>query len=190
MSLWSLIWSSWNQSFSYSITTANLIIILLLLSSEFLMYWICWSYQDCFLCLSDIYLTIFIWLLHLICLMYLMMILSDNVISCFTHFIHHWHYSASCSYLFHFSLHCIYTAFLQFHLWVINLIKSSTNSSINSNNMIFSQDLLCLSDHCVLIVYQLKQFELMNYVYASLISNNIISLVHNIITLYFASMKY
>ena len=53
-----------------------------------------------------------------------------------------------------------------------------------------SQDLFYLSDHCVLAVYQLKQFKLTNHVYALLISNNIVNLVHNIITLYFISTDY
>ena len=86
----------------------------------------------------------------------------------------------------------IYFIFLFFTiiLWVINLMKSSTDSLIDSNTIVFSQDLFCLSDCCILAVYQLKQFELMNHVYISLISNNIVDLVHSIITLYFISVEY
>ena len=118
--------------------------------------------------------------------------LLNNVIFCPTHFIHHWHYLTSCPYLSHFSLCCICTAFSQSYLWVINLTKSSTDSSVRSSSMTssLSQDLFYLSDCCILAVYQLKQFKLTNHVYALLISNNVVNLVHSIITLYFISTDY
>ena len=118
--------------------------------------------------------------------MYLMMMLLNDIISCLTHSIHHWHYFASCSYLFHFSLCCVHTALSQFYLWVVNLTKSLTDLSVSSSSMTssLSQDLLCLSDHCVSTAYQLKQFELMNHVYILFILNDVVSLVHNIIILY------
>ena len=74
--------------------------------------------------------------------------------------------------------------------WVVNLTKFLINSSISSNIIALSQNLLCLSDHCVLTVYQLKQFELMNHIYVLLILNDIVDLVHNIITLYSIFIRY
>ena len=158
---------------------------MLLSSSNSSVYWVCWSYQSCFLCLSDIYLMIFIWLLCLICLMYLMtmILLNDIILShcLFTVFLPHFY-----SYLLHLPHPTILLHYdlLMVTLWVINLAKSSTDSSIDSNTVALSQNLLCLSDHCVLIVYQLKQFKLMNHVYAFLISNDIVDLVYSIVNLY------
>ena len=170
----------WNQSSSYDI-------ISLILSC-------CHQFLQCikFVSLIKILLSLSTWLLCLICLTYLKMMLLNDVISCPTHSIHHWHYLTSCPYLPHFPLYCIHTAPSQPHLWVSNLAKPSTDSSVESSSMAssLSQDLSHLSDHCVLAVYQLKQFELTNHVYTLLISNNIVSLAHSIITLYLISTDY
>ena len=126
--------------------------------------------------LSDIYLTV---------VSYLSDIFDNNNIG--------QHYCASLMYssltLFHFlfisiypPLCCVHTASSQ--PWLINLAKPSTDTQAGSSSVASSQDLSCLSDCCVLAAYQLKQFESMNHVYVSLISNNIIDLVHSIITLY------
>ena len=92
-------------------------------------------------------------------------------------------YSASDSYLSYFSS-------THSTSWAVNLAKSSTDSSINFSTIVLSQDLLYLSDCCVLTVYQFKQFELMNHVYAFLILNDVVDLVHSIIILYFIFTDY
>ena len=92
-------------------------------------------------------------------------------------------YFTSDSYLSHFS-------FSYDTSWIINLTKSSTNSLVNSNTIALSQDLFYLLDCCVLAVYQFKQFESMNHIYVSLILNDVVDLVHSIITLYFISTDY
>lgn len=95
-----------------------------------------------------------------------------------------------CFWIHHFTSlksHCSHTA----TLWVINLTKSFTASFISlSSASSLSQKLFNLSDHYILTVYQLKQFESTNHIYTSLILNDVISLAHSIIILYFISSEY
>lgn len=70
-------------------------------------------------------------------------------------------------------------------------MKSSTDSSVNSSSAATtSQKISHLFNHCILVTYQLKQFEFTNHIYISLISNNIIRLAHSIVTLYSISSEY
>ena len=118
-----------------------------------------------------------------------MILLNDIILShcLFTVFLSHFYSYLSC---FSHSTILLCYSLLMITLWVINLTKSSINLSIDSNTIVLNQDLLCLLNCCVLIVYQFKQFELMNHVYAFLILNDIVNLVHNIITLYSISTDY
>ena len=78
-------------------------------------------------------------------------------------------------------------------LCLIDLAKSSAASSAgfsSTASSTSSQTLSHLSNCCVLAVYQLKQFEFMKYQYVLLILNNVISLVHSIVTLYSTSVEY
>ena len=182
MSLWSLIQSSQNQLFSYSITTVSLITILLSSSSVSSTYQIHQFYQDCFCCLSGRHLleddnnnigwhhcvSLIIFIIDIIPLLILICLI----------------YPVSLT-----TLHCKPLTVIS---WVSNLAKSLTDIQTDSSTsaLSVSQDLLYLSDCCVLAVYQLKQFKSINHVYVSLISNDVVSLVHRIVILYFTSSGY
>ena len=71
------------------------------------------------------------------------------------------------------------------------MTKSSANTQTDSSSIASSsQNVFYLSDFYILIVYQLKQFEFINHQYVSFILNDVVDLVHNIITLYLTLSEY
>ena len=155
---------------------------MLLLSSVSSAYQICWFYQDCFHCLSDRHLLKdddddIEWCHCVSLIVFIIDVTLLLILICFIYSV------------FLITLCC---KFLTIILWVSNLMKSLTDiqTDFSISALFVNQDLFYLLNHCILAVYQLKQFELINYVYILLISNDVVSLAHEIVILYFTSLRY